>query len=424
MRVRGLTVHLALGVAVLAGSESVPIRAARAQEYQYPQITVRTTERDFFRRGDKVSVSIRAATDGYVTVFRVDTDGRIRVMYPREPWVDNYFVGGREYRISDPYGHSERHAFVVDDYPGVGYVFAIVSLDPFEYERLVLNDHWDYRAMATSGRISGDPYVAFGEIVESMLPSGYTAYGFDVVPYFVERQYEYPRFLCYDCHAYVAYPVWDPYRDWCGTFRVVIYEDVYRYPARVYPATRVVYPTVQPIQPRYIIKTRTQTEPFIIRVRGAANPSTRRVPDRGVRGRDLGGTGSVPTPSARRSQPSNQRGGLGGLVRRLLGSESEQPSRQPTVKRDDRTKPTPQARPQLERRTPTKPAAKPTERRPSTEPRRPTKSSAPAPQRRPEVRAPAKRPNPPAARQPSSQPSRRPAASPKRTAPSRRKPSR
>ena len=37
-------------------------------------------------------------------------------------------------------------------------------------------------------------------------------YDYDVVPYYVERHYDYPRFVCYDCHAYASYSEWDPYR--------------------------------------------------------------------------------------------------------------------------------------------------------------------------------------------------------------------
>ena len=35
-------------------------------------------------------------------------------------------------------------------------------------------------------------------------------YDYDIVPYYVDRRYDYPRFVCYDCHAYASYDEWDP----------------------------------------------------------------------------------------------------------------------------------------------------------------------------------------------------------------------
>ncbi|MGD2134968.1 MAG: DUF4384 domain-containing protein, partial [Gemmatimonadales bacterium] len=166
-----------------------------------PRITLSLPERAYFGRGDDVELRVRTDVDGYVTIFRVDTDGRIRVLYPREPWADNFVRGERTHTVPDPYGRADG-TFTVDDYPGVGYLLGVVSRDPFAYGAYVLNDHWDYRTIASRGRIAGDPYVALAAIVRQMLPQGYTMYGYDIVPYFVERRYDYPRFLCYDCHRY------------------------------------------------------------------------------------------------------------------------------------------------------------------------------------------------------------------------------
>jgi len=118
---------------------------------QAPQVRLVITEREFFRRYDRVAVAVESEADGYLTVFRIDTDGRIRVLFPRDPRGENFVVAGRAYRIPNPYGQRGDHAFVVDDYPGVGYVFAVVSPEPFDYRPFVRNDHWEYRAVATSG---------------------------------------------------------------------------------------------------------------------------------------------------------------------------------------------------------------------------------------------------------------------------------
>jgi hypothetical protein len=338
-------------VLVLAGGLSVllpAVTAAQASDRRtdaYPQIAVRITDRDVFARRDPVEVAFRTDRDGYVTVLRVDTDGRMRVLFPADPEDGNYVAGGREFRVPNVYGYDVDHAFAIDDYPGMGYVFAIVSLDPFDYQPYVRNRHWDYERVGyAGGRITGDPYVALTEIVEHMLPPGYGAYSYDVVPYYVEARYEYPRFVCYDCHAYSAYPVWDPYRHWCGTFKLVIYDRPLWYPATLYPATQRVVRGGMHLGPQYLIEARTHTEPHVVRVPASGR---RPAPAAGVRGRDIGGVGSVRTPE----QPEQRNGGgVGGLIRRLFGGSDEPARRRPIAPGATADDPRPDRQPQLERR--------------------------------------------------------------------------
>ena len=277
---------------------SAYVAALRELAYDGPQIQLWTDRDDgtVYHRGDRVRVYFRTDDDAYVTIFRIDTDGRVRVLFPVDPWDDNFARGGRAYEVRPT---DDAYAFMVDEYPGEGYVFAIATRDPFDYREMVRGDHWDYRVIASNGRVAGDPYVAIENLVDMIVPANYDAYSYDVSRYYVEQYYEYPRFLCYDCHSYVAFPYWDPYNYSCERFRIVIYNDPYYYPARAYPATRVVFRGGQRIEPRYVFKDRSATEPFIVHVRQRpAGPTDRRGTDRGVTGRDLGGVGAVPAPVA------------------------------------------------------------------------------------------------------------------------------
>lgn len=355
---------------------------------------------DVLYRNNRVRVFFRTDDDAYVTVFRVDTDGRVRVLHPDEPWEDNFARGGRAYEIDRRY---DNYAFAVDDYPGQGYIFAIATLDPFDYSRLARGDHWDYRTIASGGRIAGDPYAALQDLADLVVPASHDTYGYDVYTYYVERRYDYPRFLCYDCHTYAAYPYWDPYRDTCIRFRIVIYDDPYYYPARAYPATRVVYRPQVRLEPRFVFKDRSATDAYVVRVRQrpSVDPAQRRPDERGVTGRDLGGTGTVRAP---------------GRVPETGGT-----TRQPAA--------VPRPRPEVQRlpETPTEPTRRvpdPAQTSPRTEP--PTR-----------MREPAAQPTTPAEPQPAARalggrtvtPDRRPdvpaAASPRlepREAPDRREP--
>src|SRR5690349_17833271 len=236
-----------LGLVTLHGS--VPARGPYSDSYR-PRVEVWTDRGDDpYGRGQGVRVHFRADQDAYVTILRVDTDGRVRVLYPREPWEDNYARGGREYEAGGGGwggggggggGGYDRDAFYIDDYPGVGYIFAVAAADPFVYDGIENNDHWDYRLIA-EGRVRGDPYVALTDLAQRIVPDGYRDWDYDVVPYYVQQHYDYPRFLCYDCHSYVTYPYWNPYDYTCVRFRVVVYDDPYYYPYRYYGGTRVVF---------------------------------------------------------------------------------------------------------------------------------------------------------------------------------------
>ncbi len=189
-------------------------------------------------RGEQVRLFFRLDQDAYVTIFRVDTDGRVRVLFPRDPWEDNFARGGRDLEVDGRQLGSD--AFTIDDYPGVGYLFAVASADAFVYDQIESGDHWDYRVIA-DGRVRGDPYVAMTDLAQRIVPEGYSDWDYDVVSYNVGQHYDYPRFLCYDCHTYVSYSYWDPYYTSCVRFRMFVYDDPWYYPYRYYGGGRVVF---------------------------------------------------------------------------------------------------------------------------------------------------------------------------------------
>jgi hypothetical protein len=263
-----------------------------------PRVELWTNRGDaaVYTRGERVRVFFKLDRDAFVTIFRVDTDGRVRVLFPREPWEDNFARGGREFEVE---GQSSDDAFSIDDYPGVGYLFAVAAADAFTYDAIESGDHWDYRVIA-DGRVRGDPYVALTDLAQRIVPEGYADWDYDVVSYNVEQHYSYPRFLCYDCHTYVSWPYWDPYHYSCIRFRIVVYDDPWYYPYRYYGGTRVVFARPYRPQPRFIFKDWGGNQPnrdgFVTRQRERpANDNTRR----GVTGRDIGGIGIIPPPNAR-----------------------------------------------------------------------------------------------------------------------------
>jgi len=293
---------VALGWLVLAGlprpAGTVPLPADHRPPV-YPaavggRIALWTDRDDPYHRGEGARVYLELDQPAFVTVFRIDTDGRVRVLFPREPWSDSYLRDDRE-TIELP-GNRGGRSFIVDDYPGVGYLFAIASPEPFDYDPIARGDYWDYR-LIDGGRIQRDPYVVLTDLAERIAPDA--DYDYDVVPYYVERHYDYPRFLCYDCHAYASYDQWDPYRRACSRFRVVIYDDPRYYPYRAGRGRNVV--ASRPTHPgaRYVFRDAEPGRDYVTREqRGGRthDEGRRRGGADGVTSEDLGGPGSVPTP--------------------------------------------------------------------------------------------------------------------------------
>jgi hypothetical protein len=411
-----LTPILIASLSVSGPAADLPLsRLGRHRSLASPSIEVWTNRDDVFRRGDKVKLYFRTDLDAYVTVFRIDTDGRVRVLFPANPFEDNYAVGGQSYRV-DP--RDDGYTFRVDDYPGQGYLFAVATLDPFVYTPLVRADHWDYRLFGTNGRVTGDPYAAAGDLIARIVPAHYVDYNYDIVPYYVGERYEYPRFLCYDCHAYASYPYWDPYAHSCIRFRIVIYDDPYYYPARVYHSTRVVYRRPTVLVPRYVFKDRAPSDEYIVTVRERpVDEAGRRRVEPGATRRVLPGGVLVPTPSSR--QPVTTDPG----VRRAT----------PPAEVDAGERRTVPATPTLERRDPARaPGAVP--ERQESEPAKgavgAAPSSPPVTQPGPERRAepaksptreaqPSRTPSPPRVEPRRAQPGR--ASPPKKTAPPKRR---
>ncbi|MBA3319269.1 MAG: DUF4384 domain-containing protein [Gemmatimonadales bacterium] len=262
------------------------------------RVAVWADQDDPYRRGQAARVYLGAERPAHVAVFRVDTDGRLTVLFPREPWGETYVRQARELEVT---GGRGGRSFIVDDYPGVGYLFAIASAHPFDFEDIARGDYWDYR-LIEGGRIRGDPYVVLTDLAARIAPGG--DYDYDISPYYVERRYDYPRFVCYDCHAYAKYDEWDPYRQACARFRVVIYDDPRFYPYRSGEGRNVVMSRPVRPGPRFVFRDADPRRHYVTRVRGSEPAERRGGGDAARTSQDVGGRGSVPAPGMSFERPA------------------------------------------------------------------------------------------------------------------------
>ncbi|HXV13126.1 MAG TPA: hypothetical protein VEC56_02875 [Candidatus Krumholzibacteria bacterium] len=155
---------------------------------------------DVFDNYANVAIWLRPERDCYTTLFMVDTDGYVHVLYPSAPYHDTWLYGGRSYcyRASD---------LGLDrlDGAGIAYVYAVGSPVPFDYSA--------YGAGVFVGgfgfRVYGDPFVACRDFYMTLLPGScrWDYVGVSYARFYVRHWARYPSYLCYGgpgVHVYVG----------------------------------------------------------------------------------------------------------------------------------------------------------------------------------------------------------------------------
>jgi hypothetical protein len=252
-------VFAGVAAALAAASFVAPAPAAAQETELTARVWLDHGEDPVLNRGERVRLYYRTGADAFVAIFHIDTNGTTRLLFPRSPEENHYVRANRDYRLLFP----ESTWWYVQDDPGIGYFFIVASPEPFDFRDFRYSSYqggWDLSY--ASGQVHTDPYVAMDEYVARLIPDWeYVPYALDFASYHVDQRYDYPRFLCYDCHGFRPYSVWNPYYYSCASFRVVIYDDPYYYPAYRYRGDRVVY--VRPPSrglPRFEFKERARGE--------------------------------------------------------------------------------------------------------------------------------------------------------------------
>ena len=192
--------------------------ASAGDDYDYAAESLRVSvwldrdEDDIYQRGDEQRVTFQTNEDAYAVVYRIDTEGLVTVLWPRDRLDDGFVFGGHEYRLPG----REAPALRVEESEGEGYVEAIVSRYPFDLRALEVDFLGDDGGEPYAFRVAGDPFLAMNEVNYAV--TGLKDSADDVVTnyarYYVHRQVDHPRYLCAQCHDNDG-PRYDPYAAHC-----------------------------------------------------------------------------------------------------------------------------------------------------------------------------------------------------------------
>ncbi|MCH7491407.1 MAG: DUF4384 domain-containing protein, partial [Gemmatimonadetes bacterium] len=138
--------------------------AASSASAQDQAVQVWLNRNSDLKVGDRVRVYVRTEDDGHVVVLHADPEGRIRVLFPLDPFADDFVRGGRDYEIRD---RQDRPPVRAVDAAGFGTVYVAYSPDPFRYGEFSRGDHWDYEVLAEV-QVTGDAEEELTEIAQRM----------------------------------------------------------------------------------------------------------------------------------------------------------------------------------------------------------------------------------------------------------------
>ena len=184
-------------------------------------------ERSVYYPGEDIRVYFKLSRDAYVVVYDIDTEGRVKLLYPQDPYGYPMTEGRVTHRLP-PVGSP--WSYHVSGPTGIEYVAAVASTRPFDWDEYI----YELGGGGSFEAVSTDPQLGIERINQLIAPryDGMPYYVSDWTMFYVERRVPYPRFMCYDCH-WPWHQYWDPYYDICPAFDVVIfgpYEDYYYRP--------------------------------------------------------------------------------------------------------------------------------------------------------------------------------------------------
>ena len=185
-----------LGISFAALASTAAVASADNFALSAQVVTSQANVRVWLEGGDvydnysDVAIWLRPERDCYTTLFMVDTDGYMHVLYPSSPYDDTWLYGGRSYGYSGYELGLDRF-----DGAGIAYVFAVGSPVPFDYSY--------YGASVFVGgfgfRIYGDPFIASRNFYMTLLPAHcrWDYVGVSYARFYVDHWARYPSYLCH-----------------------------------------------------------------------------------------------------------------------------------------------------------------------------------------------------------------------------------
>ena len=182
-----------------------------------------------YRPGKEIRLSFQTTKDAYVVVYNIDADGYVQLLYPEDgrPVLSR---GRTTYFLPPP---GKNLTWETGTTTGVEYIHALAVTERgrLNEDELDFLSRGDRLPEGKRLRIDTDPYLAFNAIDEEIVRDAQSdPPATDYTHFFINRQVEYPRYLCAKCHSPEKLP--DPYAMECPEIVIekIAYEEKPQYP--------------------------------------------------------------------------------------------------------------------------------------------------------------------------------------------------
>lgn len=200
-----------------------------------------------YSAGEKISVKILPHISGYLYVYNIDSEGKVRVLFPKNRYArNNYVVAGRVYHL--PYDFEEIE-WCAGDEPGIEYVYAFITPYPLPY----FDVNWFVPLSPDEYYYEDGILICYRFCPPYFFPRVYF-YGwsyFYVIPRYYVYIYHPVPWYCYDCHhPRILFHFWFDFcpiyviefHDCCSYYFYPRYYKTYRYKYRIRPIYREIPP--------------------------------------------------------------------------------------------------------------------------------------------------------------------------------------
>jgi len=155
-----------------------------------------------YRDGDPISFYVETTRDCFLILYNIDTRGRLRILFPADPWDDNFVPAGESIRFPRP---QDPYDWRVDGPSGVEYVQAIASEFPIPlpdwpiYLRSVNGDDAVCEDPELRDFSGGDDRLAYIETVNHKVTGRFWDWcATDLATFYVQPRHHIQVTVCWD----------------------------------------------------------------------------------------------------------------------------------------------------------------------------------------------------------------------------------
>jgi hypothetical protein len=162
--------------------------------------------------GRDLNLTFQTSSDAYVIIYNIDSNGYVHLLFPADGRPE--MVSGRKVHFLPEQGAGI--TWEVGGDTGIEYIHAVAVQDPSRIDRDELYYLAQNSAMPEDRRlrIDMDPFLAFNMIDEELIEDAEQyALATDHTYFYINREVNYPGYLCYKCHSPSNIP--DPYEMEC-----------------------------------------------------------------------------------------------------------------------------------------------------------------------------------------------------------------